>query len=45
VGEDGTEVIGPGQSTGNTGEGTYHLDRCIVTGDSGASNIGNTGAG
>jgi hypothetical protein len=48
VGKDGTEVIGSSQSAGNTGEGTYHLDRCVVTGDSGSAitgNAGNTGAG
>jgi hypothetical protein len=44
VGKDGTEVIGSGQSAGNTGvSGTYHLDRCMVTGDSGSGNSGNTG--
>ena len=43
VGKDGTEVIGSGQSAGNTGEGTYHLDRCVVTDDSGSGNTGNTG--
>ncbi|HEY1592072.1 MAG TPA: hypothetical protein VGF81_09790 [Solirubrobacteraceae bacterium] len=31
VGKDGTEVIAPGESAGNTGEGTYHLDRCVIT--------------
>jgi len=48
VGTDGTEVIGPGQSAGNTGEGTFHLDHCVVTGDTGpgdTGNAGNTGAG
>jgi hypothetical protein len=43
VGKDGTEVIGSGQSAGNTGVGTFHLDRCVVTGDSGSGNTGNTG--
>jgi hypothetical protein len=43
VGTDGTEVIGPGQSGGNTGEGTYHLDRCVVTGDTASGNTGDTG--
>ena len=28
VGTNGTEVIGPGQSAGNTAEGTFHLARC-----------------
>jgi hypothetical protein len=48
VGTDGTEAIGPGQSAGNTGEGTFHLDHCVVTGDAGSGNTaaaGNTGAG
>ena len=45
VGKDGTEVIGSGQSAENTGEGTYHLNRCVVTGYSGSGNTGNTGAG
>ena len=49
VGKDGTEVIAPGQSADNTGEGTFHLDRCTVasaddTGP-GTGNSGNTGAG
>ncbi|HWE11945.1 MAG TPA: hypothetical protein VG365_00460 [Solirubrobacteraceae bacterium] len=43
VGKDGTEVIRPGQSAGNTGVGTYHLDHCVVTGDTGSGNTGNTG--
>ncbi len=45
VGKDGTEVIGAGQSGGNTGEGTFHLDHCVVTGDTGSGNTGNTGTG
>jgi hypothetical protein len=45
VGKDGTEVIGTGQSAGNTGEGTFHLDHCVVTGDTGSGNTGNTGTG
>ncbi len=45
VGKDGTEVIAPGQTAGNTGEGTYHLDHCVVTSDTGSGNSGNTGAG
>ena len=31
LGTDGTEVIGSGQPAGNTGEGTFHLDHCVVT--------------
>jgi hypothetical protein len=45
VGKDGTEVIAAGQTAGNTGEGTYHLDRCTAIGDTGSSNSGNTGTG
>jgi hypothetical protein len=49
VGTDGTEVIGAGQSGGNTGEGTFHLDHCTVAPNSdtgpGTGNTGNTGAG
>ena len=49
VGTDGTDVIGSGQSAGNTGEGTFHLARCTVAPDSdtgpGTGNTGNTGAG
>jgi hypothetical protein len=49
VGAHGTEVIAPGQSGGNTGEGTFHLDHCTVAPDSdtgpGTGNTGNTGAG
>ena len=45
VGTDGTEVISPGQTGGNTGVGTYHLDHCVVWGDTGSGNSGNTGAG
>jgi hypothetical protein len=45
VGKDGTEVINPGQTGGNTGVGTWHLDHCVVSGDAGSSNSGNTGVG
>ncbi|HLI53141.1 MAG TPA: hypothetical protein VKU88_02355 [Acidimicrobiales bacterium] len=49
VGKDGTEVIGPGQSAGNTGEGTFHLARCTVAPNPGTGpgtgSTGNTGAG
>jgi hypothetical protein len=48
VGTNGTEVIGQGQSAGNTAEGTFHLARCTVAPDSdigpGTGNTGNTGA-
>ena len=45
VGKDGTEDIQPGQTAGNTGVGSYHLDRCVVTRDTGSGISGNTGAG
>jgi hypothetical protein len=44
-GTDGTEVIAPGESAGNTAEGTFHLDHCVVTSDTASGNSGNTGAG
>ena len=48
VGTDGTEVIGTGQSAGNTAAGSFHLDRCTVAPDRdtgpGTGNTGNTGA-
>ena len=44
VGADGTETIAPGQSAGNTAEGTFHLDQCVVSSDSGSGNSGNTGS-
>jgi hypothetical protein len=45
VGKDGTEVINPGQTGGNTGAGTWHLDHCVVSVDAGSGNSGNTGVG
>ena len=42
VGANGTEVIAPGQSAGNTAEGTYHLASCVT---SRAGGSGNSGAG
>jgi hypothetical protein len=42
VGSNGTEVVAPGQSAGNTAEGSFHLNHCVVTSDTDA---GNTGAG
>ncbi len=45
VGTDGTQVIPSGQTAGNTGVGTWHLDQCVVTGDTGSGDTGNTGAG
>jgi nicotinamide mononucleotide (NMN) deamidase PncC len=44
VGSNGTEVIGAGQSGGNTAEGSFHLNHC-VTSDAGSANAGNTGVG
>jgi hypothetical protein len=43
VGKDGTESIGPGQSAGNTAEGSFHLGRCTTTSDTGSGDTGNTG--
>jgi hypothetical protein len=43
VGSDGTEVIAPGQSGGNTAEGSFHLNRCVVTSDTGSGKTGNSG--
>jgi hypothetical protein len=40
VGTNGTETIAPGQSGGNTAEGSFHLDHCVVTGDNEAGNAG-----
>jgi hypothetical protein len=45
VGKDGTEVIAAGQSGGNTAEGTFHLNHCVVSSDTGTGNSGNTGIG
>lgn len=47
-GTNGTEVIRPGESAGNTAEGTFHLAHCVVsrnTGSGNSGNSGNTGAG
>ena len=33
MGQDGTLVVSPGESGGNTAEGTWHTDRCVVTND------------
>lgn len=47
VGKNGTEVIAPGESGGNTAEGTFHLISCTVAAASdtgpGTGNTGNTG--
>ena len=41
VGANGTEVIGAGQSAGNTAEGSFHLVSCVTS----SNTAGNTGAG
>jgi hypothetical protein len=38
VGANGTEVMAAGQSAGNTAEGSFHLDRCVVSTDTGSNN-------
>jgi hypothetical protein len=43
VGTNGTEVINPGTTPGNTGVGTWHLNSCNLASDTGGT--GNTGAG
>jgi len=43
VGANGTETIAPGQSAGNTAEGSFHLVSCSVSSDTGSGNSGNTG--
>jgi len=45
VGANGTEVIGSGQSAGNTAAGAFHLDHCVVTGDNVSATGGNSGNG
>ncbi|HUA46629.1 MAG TPA: hypothetical protein VMA77_15465 [Solirubrobacteraceae bacterium] len=42
VGTNGTEVIAPGQSAGNTAEGSFHLVRCFTASDTGSGNTGNS---
>jgi hypothetical protein len=41
VGANGTEVIGPGQSGGNTAEGSFHLVRCFTSSTTASGNSGN----
>lgn len=43
VGKDGTDVIGAGQSAGNTAEGTFHMVACYLTSNSASGNSGATG--
>ena len=47
LGADGTQVIAPGTTAGNTGVGTWHMTACYVypTADMGKGGTGNTGAG
>ena len=43
VGKDGTDVIGSGQSAGNTAEGTFHMVACYLSSDSATGNSGASG--
>jgi hypothetical protein len=43
VGTNGTEVIKPGTTAGNTGVGTWHLNSCNLASNTGGT--GNTGTG
>jgi hypothetical protein len=43
VGANGTETIAPGQSAGNTAEGSFHMVSCSVSSDTGSGNSGSTG--
>jgi hypothetical protein len=45
VGTNGTEVIAPGTTGGNTGVGTWHLNSCTLVADTGSGNAGNSGPG
>jgi hypothetical protein len=47
LGADGTQVIAPGATVGNTGVGTWHIGPCSVypTADLGKGGTGNTGSG
>jgi len=40
VGSGGTETIGPGQSAGNTAEGSFHLASCEAVSSSASGNSG-----
>jgi hypothetical protein len=42
VGASGTEVIGAGQSAGNTAEGSFHLVSCVTSSNTGQGNTGNS---
>jgi hypothetical protein len=43
VGTNGTEVIGKGESGGNTAEGSFHLKACFVESDGYTPTAGNSG--
>jgi hypothetical protein len=50
VGTNGTEVINPGTTPGNTGVGTFHMNSCTLyvpsaTGTGNTGNTGNSGTG
>ena len=45
VGANGTDTIAAGQSAGNTAEGSFHLNSCVVKGDNDSGTAGNTGNG
>ena len=50
VGTNGTEVVNPGTTPGNTGVGTFHLNSCSLyvpyaTGTGNTGNTGNSGTG
>ena len=42
VGKNGTEIIAPGQSAGNTAEGSFHLVSCTTSNSTGSGNTGNS---
>jgi hypothetical protein len=44
LGKDGTEVIKPGTTGGNTGVGTWHIASCTTTDGSNTGGTGNTGS-
>jgi hypothetical protein len=45
VGANGTEVIAAGQSAGNTAEGSFHLNHCVVSSATGTGNSGTATTG
>ena len=44
VGKDGTETISPGETAGNSGVGSWHLNRCVLSDHTGSTITGNPGA-